>query len=97
MVTNFDINVYIIARKKGVLKRPGTVRCPADLLQRRSGAVRHLTVPGRASADVSIYRRRSAPLRYVTTQEKIAMLSSDAVFVRPNNMISVDRRIVYIF
>jgi len=34
------------------------------LLQRR-------TVPDRASADVFIYRRRPAPIRYVTTQEKI--------------------------
>ena len=28
-------------------------------------------VPGRASADVIKYRRRPAPVRYVTTQEKI--------------------------
>jgi len=56
---------------KFVLNRPGTVRSPADLLQRRPGTVRHLTVPGRSSADVSIYRRRPVPVRYVTTQEKI--------------------------
>jgi len=37
--------------------RPGTVPCR--------------TVPGRASADVIIYRRRPAPVRYVSTQEKI--------------------------
>jgi len=28
-------------------------------------------VPGQASADVFIYRRRPAPVRYVTTQKKI--------------------------
>ena len=70
-MANFDINVFIIAREKFVLNRPGTVRCPADLLQRRPGSVRHRTVPGRTSADVFIYRRRPAPVRYVTTQEKI--------------------------
>ena len=43
----------------------------ADLLQRRQGTVRHRTVPGRAPADVFIYRRRTAPVRYVTMQEKI--------------------------
>jgi len=30
----------------------------------------HRTVPGRASADDIIYRRRPLPVRYVTTQEK---------------------------
>jgi len=55
---------------KFVINRPGTVRCPADLLQRRPGTVRHRTVPVRASADVIIYRRQPAPIRYVTTQEK---------------------------
>jgi len=52
---------------KFVYNRPGTVQCPADLLQSR----RCRTVPGRAPADVFIYRRRTAPVRYVTTQEKI--------------------------
>jgi len=69
-MANFDINVFIIAREKLVLNRPGTVRCPADLLQRRPGTIRHRTVPGLASADVFIYRRRPAPVHYVTTQEK---------------------------
>jgi len=31
----------------------------------------HRTVPGRASADDIIYRRRPTPVRYVTTQEKL--------------------------
>jgi len=35
-MANFDINVYIIAREEfsSVQNRPGTVRCPADLLHR---------------------------------------------------------------
>ena len=53
-----------------MLNQPSTVRFPADLLQHRPGAVRHFTVPGRAAADVHIYRHRPAPVRYVTTQEK---------------------------
>jgi len=53
------------------VKLAGHRRCPADLLQRRPGTVRQRTVTGRASADVFIYRRRPANVRYVTTQEKI--------------------------
>jgi len=34
-------------------------------------SVRCRTVPGRAPADVFIYRRRTVPVRYVTTQKKI--------------------------
>ena len=49
---------------------PDTERCPANLLQRRPGTIRHRTVPGRSSADVIIYKHRPAPVRYVTTQEK---------------------------
>jgi len=37
----------------------------------KSAGHRTLSVPGRTSADVIIYRRRPAPVRYVTTQEKI--------------------------
>jgi len=67
-MANFDKNVFIIALKIRV--KSYTVRCPIDLLQRRPGTVRNRMVPGRGSADVFIYRRRSAPVRYVTTQEK---------------------------
>jgi len=56
---------------KFVYNRPVTVRYPTDLLQRRQGTVRCRTVPGWAPADVFIFRRRTAPVRYVTTQEKI--------------------------
>ena len=41
-MTNFNINVYIIAGEYLFHLRknwPGTVRCPADFLQRRSGTV----------------------------------------------------------
>ena len=67
IMANFYVNVYIFSREN----RPGTVWCPTDLLQRRQGTVRHRTVPGRAPADVFIYRRWTVPVRYVTTQEKI--------------------------
>ena len=53
------------------VNRQLTVRCPADLLQRRQGTVRHRTVTGRASADVFMYRRWPVSVRFVTTQEKI--------------------------
>jgi len=66
--------IYIIARENlfhSCKNRPWIVRWPADLLQRRPGIVRCRTVPGRDSVDVIIYRRQPAPVRYVTTKEKI--------------------------
>jgi len=56
MVTNFDINVYIIARENS---------CKID-----RAPYGFSYNAGRASADVIVYRRRPAPVRYVTTQEK---------------------------
>ena len=49
----------------------GFIRVKSDHLQRRQGTIRCRTVPDRASADVIMYRCRPAPLRYLTTQEKI--------------------------
>jgi len=63
-MANFNINVSIIARENSC--KIGRATHGVRLISKR-----HRTVPGRASADVFIYRRRPAPLRYVTTQEKI--------------------------
>jgi len=52
----FDINVFIMASENSC--KIG--RCQGDLLQRRPGTVQHRTVPGRASADVFLYRRAGA-------------------------------------
>ena len=60
---------------KFALNRPDTVRCPADLLQRR-------TVPGRSSVDFFKYRRRPAPVRYVTTQGKILKSSNARAIIK---------------
>jgi len=64
-MANFDITVFIIAREN--------VFHPFQI-DRALYGVRLIsynrTVPGRASADDIIYRRRPPPVRYVTTQEK---------------------------
>ena len=58
MIAKFYINVYIIAR--------------ANICNPCTYGTRLIYYnAGRASADVIIYRRRPAPVRYVTTQEKI--------------------------
>jgi len=59
-VTNYFIRV-----------EAATGPCPANLLQHRQGTVQYFTLPCRTSADVIIYRSRSAPVGYVTTQKKI--------------------------
>ena len=74
-------DLYIYARENSCKNGPGTVRCPADLLQMPAGTIRHRTVPGRTSADVIIYRRRPAPVRYVTMQE-IFFKSSGAQVIK---------------
>jgi len=57
MVANNDLNVYIIARiSRIILTVPGwSLKMPAG----------YRTIPDRASADVIIYIRRPAPVRYV--------------------------------
>jgi len=66
-MANFDVNVYIIARDNS---------CK---IGRAPYGVRLIFYnDGRAPADVFIYRRRTAPVRYVTTQEKILKKSSGA-------------------
>jgi len=59
-MANFDIHIFIIARENScnIYRAPYGVR----LISYNAG---------RASADVFIYRRRPAPVRYVTTQKKI--------------------------
>ena len=58
-MANFDINAFIIARENSckIGRAPYGVR----LIPYNAG---------RAPYDVFIYRRRPAPVRYVTTQEK---------------------------
>ena len=60
MMANFDIHIFIIARENSckIARAPYGVRLISY-------------IAGRAPADVFIYRRRSAPVRYVTTQKKI--------------------------
>jgi len=58
-MANFDVNVYIIARENSC--KIG--RAPYGVRLIFYNAVR-------APADVFIYRRRTAPVQYVTTQEK---------------------------
>ena len=70
--------MYLLFHVKIRVKSTGHCTVSADLLQRRRGTVRHRTVLGLAPADVFIYRRRTAPVRYVTTQEKISKKSSGA-------------------
>jgi len=67
MMANFNIIEYIIAREN--LFYPCKID-RADLSRRRSGTVRSCTVTGQVSADVYIYRRRPAPVQYVTTKDK---------------------------
>ena len=57
MMANFDTNIFIIARENS---------CKID---RAPYGVRLISY--NASADVFIYRRRPAPVRYVTSQKKI--------------------------
>ena len=60
MMENVVINIYIIAGKTFFY-----------LLQRRLGIVQCCSVPGWASADVIIYRRRPVPIWCLTMQKKI--------------------------
>jgi len=67
MMANFDIHIFIIARENSckIDRAPYGVR----LISYNAGRAPYDVV--RASADVFIYRRRPAPVRYVTTQKKI--------------------------
>jgi len=56
MMASFDIYVFIMASENSC--KIG--RCQGDLLQRRPGTEQHRTVPGRASADVFLYRLAGA-------------------------------------
>jgi len=67
-MANFYINVFIIAHAN--LCKIGRAPYGVRLIS-YNGTVRHCTVPVWAPADVFIYRRRTAPVRYVTMQEKI--------------------------
>jgi len=60
IMANFYVNVYIISRENSY--KIGRVPYGVRLIFYNAG---------RASADVFIYRRRTVPIRYVTTQEKI--------------------------
>jgi len=60
MMANFDIHIFIIARENSFK----IDRAPYGVRLNSYNA-------GRASADVFIYRRRSAPVRYVITQKKL--------------------------
>jgi len=53
------------------VKSAGHRTVPGLSLTTPTDTVRCRTVPGRASTDVIICRRRPAPVRYVTTQKKI--------------------------
>jgi len=64
-MVKIDISVNIITREFHPCK---IGRAP---LQRQPGTVRCRAVPSRASGDVHIHRRRPAPVRYVTTKDKI--------------------------
>jgi len=71
MAANCDLNVFIISRENSYKIGRALYGVWLIFLQRRRVTVRHCTVLGRAPADVFIYRRQTAPVRYVTTQEKI--------------------------
>jgi len=60
IIANFDKNVFVIARTK--LCKIGRAPYGVRLISYNAD---------RAPSDVFIYRRRTAPVRYVTTQEKI--------------------------
>ena len=64
MVVNLDINVYIIARKINCFQSAGLSTGPGRSPTTPAG---HRTT----LADIIIYRRWPAPVRYVTTQLKI--------------------------
>jgi len=68
MLANLDIDVFTIARE--ILCK--IARAPNDVSYNA----------GRASADVIIYRRRPAPVRYVTTQEKSSKSSGARAIIK---------------
>jgi len=63
----FNVNVFIIARENSC--KIGLAQCGVRLIFYNAGRAPYDIV--RCPADVFIYRRRTAPVRYVTTKEKI--------------------------
>ena len=77
----FYINVYIITRDF-VLFNPCKIGQATYGARLNSyNADRAPYDAGRASADVIVYRRRSAPVRYVTTQEKFLISSGARAYI----------------